>query len=78
MLQNKLLTLGVGIVLTFLVYCAIASFGGREDGNRRKVVVAGIASFVAACAMAGLLILAEDAYAREQGGIPLTRPRKGW
>ena len=59
MLQNKLLTLGVGIFLTFLVYLAIASFGGRDDGNRRKVAVAGIASFVAACAMAGLLILAE-------------------
>ena len=60
MLQNKLITLGVGIALTFLVYVAIATIGGREGGSRRKIAVAGIASFVAACAMAALLMLAED------------------
>ena len=58
-LQNKLVTLGVGIVLTGLVYLAIATIGGREGSNRRKVIVAGIASFIAACAMAGLLMLAD-------------------
>ena len=59
LLQNKLLTLGVGIVLTFLVYAAIAMFGGQDSSNRRKAIVAGIASFLAACAMAGLLMLAD-------------------
>ncbi len=59
MLQNKLVTLGVGIVLTFLVYLAIATFGGRDGGNRRNVAVAGLASLIAACAMAGLLMLAD-------------------
>ena len=58
-LQNKLVTLGVGIVLTFLVYAAIAGIGGHDGSNRRKVAVAGIASFLAACAMAGLLMLAD-------------------
>ncbi|MES2904366.1 MAG: histidine kinase [Pseudomonadota bacterium] len=59
MLQNKLVTLGVGIVLTFLVYLAIAAIGGRDGSNRRKIAVAGIASFIAACAMAGLLMVAD-------------------
>ena len=60
MLQNKLITLGVGIFLTGLVYLAIATFGGREGGNRRNILAAGLASFLAACAMSGLLLLAED------------------
>jgi two-component system LytT family sensor kinase len=59
LLQNKLVTIGVGIILTGLVYVAIAVFGGRGGSNRRKAIVAGIASFVAAWAMAGLLLAAE-------------------
>ena len=59
-LLNKLLTIGVGIVLTGLVYAAITLFGGRDSSNRRKAIVAGLASFVAACAMSGLLLLAQD------------------
>ena len=67
-LQNKLVTIGVGIVLTFLVYLAIATFGGRDGSNRRKVAVASIASFLAACAMAGLLMLADGRmrYSKEE------------
>ena len=60
MLQNKLITLGVGIILTGLVYVAIAMFGGREGSNRRKVLVAGFASFGAAWAMAMLLLATQD------------------
>ena len=59
-IQNKLITLAVGIVLTGLVYVAIASVGDRQGSNRRKIAVAGLASLIAACAMAGLLILSED------------------
>ena len=59
MLQNKLVTLGVGIILTGLIYVAIVLIGGRESSNRRKAAVAGIASFIAACAMAALLMLAD-------------------
>ena len=58
-LQNKLVTLVVGIILTGLVYVAIAAIGGRGGSNRHKIVVAGIASFIAACAMAALLMLAD-------------------
>ena len=59
MLQNKLVTLGVGIMLTGLIYVAIVLVGGHEGSNRRKVAVAGLASLIAACAMAGLLMLAD-------------------
>ncbi len=59
-LQNKLFIIGIGVILTGLVYVAIAVFGGRDSSNRRKAIVAGLASFVAACAMAGMLLLAED------------------
>jgi two-component sensor histidine kinase len=58
-LQNKLVTIGVGVVLTFLVYAAIATFGGRDGNLRRKAITAGIASFAAAWAMAGLLLAAD-------------------
>ena len=55
-LQNKLVIIAIGVVLTGLIYAAIAVFGGS---NRRKAIVAGLASFVAACTMSGLLLLAE-------------------
>ena len=59
-LQNKLVIITIGVVLTGLVYAAIALFGGRHSSNRRKAIVAGLASFIAAWAMSGLLLLAED------------------
>ena len=59
-LQNKLVIIAIGVVLTCLVYAAIAVFGGIDGSNRRKAIVAGLASFVAACMMSGLLLLAED------------------
>ncbi len=59
-LQNRLVTLAVGIVLTALIYVAIALFGGREGSNRRKAMIAALASFIAAWAMAGLLIATQD------------------
>ena len=59
-LQNKLVIIAIGVVLTGLVYAAIAVFGGIDGSNRRKAIVAGFASFVAACTMSGLLLFAED------------------
>jgi signal transduction histidine kinase len=59
-LQNRLIPLGVGIVLTGLIYLAIATFSGAEASNRRKALVAALASFIAAWAMAGLLISTQD------------------
>ncbi|HET7708529.1 MAG TPA: histidine kinase [Sphingomicrobium sp.] len=57
-IQNRMLTIIVGMALTFLVYAAIASFA-RHGSIGRKTVIAGIASFIAACAMAGILIAAQ-------------------
>ena len=59
-LQNRLITLGAGIILTGLIYVAIATVSGTDAGNRRKALVAALASFVAAWAMAGLLISTQD------------------
>ncbi|MDQ3245348.1 MAG: histidine kinase [Pseudomonadota bacterium] len=56
--QNKLITLGFGIILTGLIYAAVATFSPGPS-IRRKAMVAGIGCFIAAWAMAGLLLLAE-------------------
>jgi two-component system LytT family sensor kinase len=58
-IQNRSMTVIVGVALSFLVYFAIASFA-REGSIGRKTIVAGIASFIAACAMSGILIAAQD------------------
>jgi two-component system, LytTR family, sensor kinase len=58
-LQNKLFVVGIGILLTGLIYLAIATFG-QGANIRRKATIAAIASTVAAVAMGGTLILLED------------------
>ncbi|MGZ8999360.1 MAG: sensor histidine kinase [Allosphingosinicella sp.] len=58
-LQNKLIVIGIGIVITGLVYLAIATFGGTAS-IRRKAVIAGLASLFAASGMAALLVATED------------------
>jgi len=58
-LQNKLVIIAIGIVITGLVYLAIAGFG-RGASIRRKAIIAGIASFIAAWAMGVLLVASED------------------
>src|SRR6185503_1612866 len=52
-LQNKLVIIAIGIVITGLVYLAIATFG-RGASIRRKAIVAGIASVVASWVLAGI------------------------
>ena len=58
-LQNKLPTLGVGVILTCLVYVAVALLGGGR-GIRKRALIAGGASFIAASAMAAILIGLHD------------------
>ncbi|HYI43037.1 MAG TPA: histidine kinase [Sphingomicrobium sp.] len=58
-LHNKLVTIAVGVVLTGLVYVAVALLGGGR-GIRNRALIAGGGSFVAACAMAGILIVLDD------------------
>jgi two-component system, LytTR family, sensor kinase len=55
---NKGLTIAVGVVLTFAIYAAIKSLAGGAS-LRRQAAVAGISSFVAGAALAGLLIAAD-------------------
>jgi hypothetical protein len=57
-IENKGLTIAAGVILTFGVYTAIRLFAG-EASLRRQAVAAGIASFVAGAALAGLLIAAD-------------------
>jgi hypothetical protein len=59
MLINKLIVILIGVVLTFLVYGAIATFAGGAN-TTKKAVVAAIASFAASCAMAGAFLFVED------------------
>jgi LytS/YehU family sensor histidine kinase len=55
---DKLPNIGVGIVVTGLIYAAIAGAGGRSN-LRRKTVIAALASLVGAVAMSGTLSLLE-------------------
>ena len=58
-LQNKLLTVAVGMLLTAAIYLALRLLA--PDGPvRRQAVVAGLASLVAALIMAAILIGVED------------------
>ena len=59
MLVNKLIVILIGVVLTGLVYVAIATFAARGT-VRKRAVVAALASFAASCAMAGAFLVIED------------------
>ncbi|MES2135843.1 MAG: histidine kinase [Pseudomonadota bacterium] len=57
-ISDKLMNIGVGVVVTGLIYAAIASAGGNAS-LRRKIVIAAFASLVGAVAMSGTLSLLE-------------------
>jgi hypothetical protein len=60
-LENRLVVVAIGMVLTGLIYAAIASFG-HASSIRRKAVIATIASVVASVAMGTTLIMIEDLF----------------
>jgi hypothetical protein len=62
-LVNKLSVIAIGIVVTGLIYLAIAAFSFRQ-AIRRKAIVAAVASLLGAVAMGGTLVLIDD-YMRE-------------
>jgi hypothetical protein len=62
-LVNKLSVIAIGIVVTGLIYLAIAAFSFRQT-IRRKAIVAAVASLLGAVAMGGTLVLIDD-YMRE-------------
>jgi signal transduction histidine kinase len=58
-LQNKLIVIGIGIIVTGLIYLAMVAFAeGRSI--RRKAIIAGSASLIGAVGMGGTLVLLED------------------
>lgn len=58
-IRDKLPNIGVGIVVTGLIYIVVAGIGSRAS-LRRKIVIAALASLGGAVAMAGTLSLFED------------------
>ena len=61
LLENKLVVVGIGILLTGLIYLAIRTIG-QGASIRRKAIIAGIASAAASIAMGATLILIEDIF----------------
>ncbi|MFL6745051.1 MAG: sensor histidine kinase [Sphingomicrobium sp.] len=59
MLQNKLIVIGLGIILTGLIYVAISAFGSARS-IRRKAIIAVVGSVIASGAMAATLMFTED------------------
>jgi hypothetical protein len=57
-ISDKLTNIAVGVVVTGLIYAAIAGAGGRAT-LRRKIIIAALASLVGAVAMSGTLSLLE-------------------
>jgi two-component system, LytTR family, sensor kinase len=57
-IENRSVTIVIGVILTFGLYGAIRFFAGREN-LRRQVLVAGAASIIAAGALAALAIAAD-------------------
>jgi two-component system, LytTR family, sensor kinase len=60
-LENKLVVVGIGIILTGLIYVTLASLSDRAT-IRRKAIIAAIASAIASLAMGGTLIVLEDMF----------------
>jgi two-component system, LytTR family, sensor kinase len=58
-LQNKLVVIGIGIILTGLIYLSITTFAQRAN-IRRRAVIAAISSAIAAVIMGASLVLTED------------------
>jgi hypothetical protein len=60
-LENKLAVVGIGIILTGVIYFAITTLGARANIRRKAIIAAG-ASTLAAITMGGTLILIEDLF----------------
>jgi hypothetical protein len=60
-LENRLVVVMIGMVLTVLIYLAIAGFG-QGSSIRRKAVIATLASAVASIAMGTTLIMSGDLF----------------
>ena len=59
MVRNKLLYLGVGVIITIFMYLAIGAIGATAT-IRRKVIVAAISATVGSIVMGGAIVALED------------------
>ena len=59
MLQNKLIVIGLGIILTGLIYLAVSGLGAGKS-IRGKAIIAVVGSVIASGAMAATLMFTED------------------
>ncbi|MEP6982480.1 MAG: histidine kinase [Sphingomicrobium sp.] len=58
-LQNKLIVVGIGLLITGLIYAAISTFA-TGSSIRRKAIIAGVSSAIASVVMGGTLVMIED------------------
>lgn len=58
-LENKLIVIGIGVLITGLIYAAISTFGMGAP-IRRKAIVAGLSSAAASLVMGATLVMIED------------------
>ena len=58
-LENKLSVIGIGLLITGLIYAAISAFGNGAP-IRRKAIIAGLSSVVASLVMGATLVSIED------------------
>ncbi|MFL6721057.1 MAG: sensor histidine kinase [Sphingomonas sp.] len=58
-LENKLIVIGIGILITGLIYAAITRFA-TGSSIRRKAIIAGISSAVGSVVMGATMVMIED------------------
>jgi two-component system, LytTR family, sensor kinase len=58
-LENKLIVIGIGVLITGLIYAAITTFATGAS-IRRKAIIAGLSSALASLAMGATLVMIED------------------
>src|SRR5947209_15176511 len=58
-LENKLVVIGIGVLITGLIYAAISTFA-TGGSIRRKAIIAGLCSVAASLVMGVTLVMIED------------------
>ena len=59
MLENKLMVIGIGILITGVMYVAISALGANAT-IRRKAIIAGISATIGSIVMGGAVVTLED------------------
>jgi signal transduction histidine kinase len=59
MLENKLMVIGIGVLITGLMYLAISAFSAGST-IRRKAIIAGVSASIGSIVMGGAVVAMED------------------